>query len=426
MRTLVGFELRKIVKKRSFVIAFFVFTAIQTFLAFSGCLGNTYINGELLETHMERNKKDLEYGRAFSGRTVDEALLREIEAVMSKVDIIIRELRSGLYIEAETATSNADMTDDGVSYMLTDMYQNEVRPYEGIFNQIKGMAGMQGLSVLSLSEEEFYAHVDELREDMYAGYGLSEKEKKYWQTKADSLPDKLTYEYSLAYESLIHMHGSYMTLMLLTFFLSMVMVNVFMVEANQRTDQLVFSTRLGRGKLYGAKLLAGILVTFVVTILFVLIDVIGNATAYGWDGFHASLQSIMATWYPYPLSAGETWLIMLGILVLSAILIAVITMVLAWVIKNSVFTIAIMIGGLFVARLIPVPPLEWGLISQLWNMIPINLLKFDQGFSDMRLYSLPGISLTPWQFAPILFVFLGVCVIFAGKMSFCKAQIKGR
>lgn len=404
MRTLVSYELRKIVRKRSFVIAFFVLTVLQTFVAFSGCLGNTYINGEFLETHMERNKKALEYGRLFSGRTIDEALLRETEAAMNKVDI----------------------TDDEMTYMLTDMYQNEVRPYTEIFHQMQWMAGMRGISVLSLSEEEFYACVDKQREDMYASYGLSEKEKAYWRAKADSLPEKLTYEYSFAYENLIQMDGSYMTLMLLTFFLSMVMVNVFMVEANQRTDQLVFSSRLGRGKLYMAKLLAGMLVTFVVSIWFVFIDVAGNVTAYGWDGFHASLQSIMAAWYTYPLSAGETWLIMLGILILSSILIAVITMVLAWVIKNSVFTIAIMIGGLFAARLIPVPPIEWGLISKLWNLIPINLLKFNQGFTDLRLFHLPGISLTSWQIAPILFVLLGICIIFAGKICYCRTQIKGR
>lgn len=403
MRTLVGFELRKIVRKRSFIIAFLLFTVIQTFVAFSGCLGNTYVNGEFLETHMERNKKDLAYGREFSGRTIDEALLRETEAAINKID----------------------MTED-VSYMLTDIYQNEVRPYSDIFLQMQRMAGMRGLSVLSLSEQEFYECVDRLREKMYESYGLSGQERAFWQKKADSSKKKLAYEYSCAYEMLVSMDGGYMTLLLLTFFLSMVMVNVFMVEANQRTDQLVLCSPRGRKTLYLAKLLAGILVTLFVTILFAAIAFIGNVTAYGWDGFHAGVCNILASWYSYPLSVGGTWLIMLGILVLSAVLFSIITMVLAWAIKNSVFTIAIMVGGMFAARLIPVPPITWGLISKLWNVIPINLLKFDQGFSDMRLYQLPGVSLTSWQMAPILFILLGIGVFFAGRTCYCRTQIKGR
>lgn len=403
MKTLVGFEIRKIVKTKSFVIAFLVFVAIQIFVAFLGCMGNSYVNGEFLETHMERNRKDLANGRAMSGRKIDEALLRDTETAMNKVDV----------------------TSDDNAYMLTDIYQNEVRPYQDVFYKLQMIAGMPGLSVLSLSEEEFYERADQLRTDMYEKYGLSETEINYWNDKAAQLPEEPEYQYGTSYEMLVSMKGAYMTFMFLTFFLSVVMVNVFMVEVNQKTDQCVLCSRYGRERLYVAKLLAGIIVTLVVTMLFAMIAFTGNMVAYGWEGFHSSLQTAMIFWYPFNLSLGETYLIMLGILVLSAVLISLITMILSWVIRNCVFTVMIMVGGLFAARLIPIP-FSWGLVSRLWNLIPINLLKLDQGFTDLRLFKLFGLELTSWQFAPVLFVLLGGCMFFVGKICFCQAQIKGR
>ena len=51
------------------------------------------------------------------------------------------------------------------------------------------------------------------------------------------------------------------------------------------------------------------------------------------------------------------------------------------------------------ARMVSVSA-SWGIFSQLWNYLPINMLKVDEGFCDLRLVHLFGTKLTTWQFAP--------------------------
>jgi hypothetical protein len=94
-------------------------------------------------------------------------------------------------------------------------------------------------------------------------------------------------------------------------------------------------------------------------------------------------------------------------------------MILAEAMRNNIGAMAIIIGCLFAARLIEIPT-SLRVLSQLWNLIPINLVKFDQGFLDLRLFSLGGLQLTTWQFAPIVYLLLGVFILISGKLCYCK------
>ena len=51
MRLLIGFEIKKVLQKKSTWIAFFLLFALQAFMAFAGNLGTTYVNDTFLETH---------------------------------------------------------------------------------------------------------------------------------------------------------------------------------------------------------------------------------------------------------------------------------------------------------------------------------------------------------------------------------------
>ncbi|MCM1283772.1 MAG: hypothetical protein NC242_09095 [Roseburia sp.] len=117
---------------------------------------------------------------------------------------------------------------------------------------------------------------------------------------------------------------------------------------------------------------------------------------------------------------GVTCLIMVGILFLSSLLIGLIAMLLAQLLHHSLGAMAILIGGVFAARLIPVPQ-DWRVLSMLWNLIPINMLKVDQGFLELRLYG----GLTGYQFAPLVYLVLAVVCVVSGRRLWCRMQIGG-
>ena len=75
---------------------------------------------------------------------------------------------------------------------------------------------------------------------------------------------------------------------------------------------------------------------------------------------------------------------------------------------------AVVIAVMFLARLIPIP-LMYRVISQAWNFMPINLLKFDAGFWDPRLVPVFGLKLTSWQFVPAVYILLSIVFLYAGK-----------
>ncbi len=401
MRTLMGYEIKKILMKKSTLVTFLVLLAVQIVMAFSGSLGSTYVEDVFYETHMERNRTDRENGIALSGRPMDDALLAEMRDAYAKID------RS---------------TQD---YKWTDTYRNEVRKYEDVENRLKYWGLGSGYSFDNMTQGALYGLREQSRDSMWEYYELSDREVAYWQEKDARVQIPFTYEYAQAYDSFTGMSGCYMICMLITFFIAISMVTVFAEEHTRKTDQLILCTRYGRTKVYGAKLLSGSLVVFVVNLLFVALELLGKFFSYGTEGFGASIQSVIAPWYSYPLSMGQALLMMAGLLLLSSLMVAVFAMLLAEVLRSSIGAMAILIGLLFAARLIPIAP-SLGVLSQAWNYLPINMLKADQGFLDMRLVNIFGLRLTSWQFAPILYLLIIVVLVLAGGKIYRNYQVSGR
>ena len=401
MGTLIKFEVKKIIMKKSIVVAFVLLFAIQVFLAMSGSLGSTYKNDVFVETHAERNRIDRAHGLALSGRVIDDALL------------------------AEMHTDYADFDWSNPDYWWSEEYNQGVRRYEDLEYRLKLWGLGTGYSFDNISSEILYNLREEQRDSMWEAYELSDKEMAYWQEKDTEVEVPFTYEYALAYDSLIGMQGMYMTCMLMTFFIGISMVAVFADEHTRKTDQLILCAKYGKGKTYFAKILAGSLVVFVVNALFTGVLIAGRMFSYGGEGFGASIQSTVAPWYSYPLTIGQALLWMVGALLLSSVMVAVFAMLLAELLGNSVGAMAVVVGLLFAARLVPIPP-SLGVLSQAWNYMPINLMKLDEGFLDLRLVNLLGLRLTSWQFAPILYVVLIGVMVFAGSFLYRRYQVSGR
>lgn len=397
MGALLYYEFKKILQKKITWITFLILFAIQIFLAISGNLGTVKVQDQVVYTHIERNQITREHGLELTGTTIDQDLIQKMQKAYTNVN-----LSSG----------------DG-SYLLTKDYKEHAILYEDFCSKMRTWISTAGaLNYSNVDADTLYKMRSEQKKNLYETYGLSDEEIAYWEQQEQQLPRQFTYVYSTAYELLVSMSGGYMSLMLVTFFIAITMGNVFTEEYTRKTSQIIQCTRQGRGKLYVAKIAAGSILSLLMAVLFTAVSVIGNFVCYGPEGFDAQIQVALMFLSSYSLSIGQVFLILAGLVLLASVLTAIITMVLAEILRNSIGAMAIIVGGLFAVRLVTIP-LSWRALSMLWNLVPINLVKADQGFLDLRLYHFGG-WFTSWQVAPVVYIVLGFLMCLAGKYCYCR------
>lgn len=389
------YEIKKITQRKSTWITLGILLVCFLFLAGGSALGSTYIEGEFLETHKEGYATDRKNGIKLSGRKLDDTLFSEMK-------------------EAYAGIEEKEFT--------IEEYQTKVRPFRAVYEIV--CFSPSELNPLTITENTFYRAREEAVKESWVKNKLTEKEKDYWQEKEDRLTTPFIYQYAKGYEFLVSMQGVYMVCLLVSFFIAVCMSSIFTEEHVRKTDQLILCSRLGRKQTYFAKILAGGLVSFLAGILFLGITIAGSFLMFGSEGFSAMVQ-LLAPDYSYAMNVGQIFLIMAGILLLACVLTGVFTMVLSEITRSNIGTMAAVVAILFLARLVQVPA-DWRIISQLMNFFPINIVKFDAGFTDIRLVSLLGCRLTSWQFVPVLYVFLTAVLVFAGKKVYCRYQVQGR
>ncbi len=415
-KRLIGFELKKVMQKKLFWITFIIFSVMQIFLVCGGYyLGNRYVDGKFLETHMDWYKTDIKNSKNLSGRMIDDKLIKELA-------------------EADKYKSGA--SSDMYGYLTSDDYQNKVRPYEDIEKLVKMITAGNYRTDENVSDGEGAENkitadmLYEIRksriEDKWDEYKLTDSEKKYWQSKEDKLKKPFTYKYSGMYSALTGMTGCYYVCMFMIFLIAICLTGIFSDEHVRRTDQIILCTKLGRKETYIAKTVAGAVISIAVTAFYLLETILGFMSIYGSEGFSASVQTSFMPEYSGTLTIGKTFLILVAILFLADILICIITMVLSEMLHSNVAVMAIDMGVLFfLARLVMIPS-DYKLLGQIWNLLPLNLLKADQGFFDVRLFDIFGLLLTSWQFGIIVYIIAGILVFLCGKRVYCGFQAGNR
>lgn len=394
--TLFFYEIKKIMQRKNTWITLGILLTIYMLLTGTRMFGSSYVEGEFLETHKDGFAIDRKNGEKLSGRKLDNDLFDEMKKAY------------------------AGMEDKELKYMLTEEYQTKVRPYSTVYE----IARFADINPFTVTEKDFYDAREAAVKKSQEKYELTEKEKAYWREQEDRLEKPFTYQYADGYTDLISMNGIYMVCLYTSFLIAICMSSVFTEEHGRKTDQLILCSRLGRKDIYYAKILAGGMFSFLVTAFFLLIETAGVFATYGQEGFSAIMQLFYSV-YSYPLTNGQIFLIMTLILLISAVLTGIFTMVLSEITKSNIGSLATVVVILFMARLVPIP-VTWRALSQIWNFFPINMLKLDAGFTDMRLISFFGLKLTSWQFAPFLYVLLAVLLVFAGKKVYCRYQVQGR
>ena len=190
-----------------------------------------------------------------------------------------------------------------------------------------------------------------------------------------------------------------------------------------KTDQIILSTKNGRGKTFIAKLMAAF--TFILIWSAVLTSVL-YLTVYlsrGLSGLEAIVQmEVPSSAYPYTFMQffGKQLLILFT----AALLFAAVSMALSEFLRNGIAVMGLMMGFYLATQFIYIPK-SHRVISQFMTMLPTDLINLFTLY-DHRLVSVFGHYHTMFDIAPVIYVFIATILCLATWWAYRKYQVGSR
>ncbi len=410
------YEMKKILKRKMTWIAFIGAVLIMLIVCYEVLLNNySETNAQTGESvrfsAYDRVIQRGEQAEKLNGRLIDDALLKEMQTAFAAV------------ASQETMLENGSMT----GTMITAVSENEAmeeklaqqrRLYDAVYNYVRGVVGNN--KVHTVDAAAFY---DERQRTITAYEDtefLTGGEREYWRGHERQTP----YPYYWDQGPSIMLACIKTLLALLALVIGMVFSGVFADEHMRKTDQLALCSRHGRGMLYRAKLLAAVTLGVAATFIVGGVTLVSFGILYGYGkNWNAPLQMHLET-SPYALTMGEAIVIMLVLLLLSALLHSVLTLVLSAWTKSSVATMSLMTAYILGTVLISVPG-QLRALSQCVSLLPAQLVR-GTAFCDMRLVGGAGHYLTNWQTGMLLYPLLTLGLALLGSLLYRRWQISGR
>ncbi len=395
-RTLVRFELKKILGRKMTWIAFGLVFLTMVALGVFRVMVSHEVNG-MRVTAYEEEMQNKEKQKQIAGKTVDDELLENMFAAMATSEDAF-----GPYV---------NLYND----VLKDVCHNALSrgTVEGIKEELE----------IAEDEELLYTarrlRIESALEEQY----LTDGEKDYWRevlAKEESVP--WTYDYYMG-EQFVWV-AVYTAIVLIAIMLAVCLANLFADEHQKKTDQLVLCSRNGRKVLYLAKITAGMLFTMVSTGLILLAAAISQFIIFGADGLHAPIQLLIPT-SMMQMTFGEVILYTYILAIIASLLYSSIILCCSELFRNSTVAVVAVVVVLVLVPMMVMVPYEHRILSQIMDLNPINVVAIWSA-TDYRLVPVPGGYLTVHQAAPILYVILSIVFILIGRRAYLKYQVGGR
>lgn len=386
--TLVSFEYRKILGKRSVKIALLLTLFLSVFSIWGTLMGSYYIEGELFESNAEAMKKDRAYARELSGRILDDKLLME------------------------AADAYQTIPDSAAVYQSTEEYQKNARKYSSIYSLARQVYdtpnvrfGAPEMGTLDPARAEQFYEIRELcMTKQIENAPISENAKEIMMQYSAEVKEPWIFSYSDGYTR-------FMTIMAISgvmaaFVMAICLAPLFAGEYSNHTDQLLLSARYGKGKLIKAKFFTGFSMTGIVTLLVTLQSYVQSMLTFGFDGGNANVQ-IYDALFPYPLTLKQAALLQSICVFFACMCMSALTMFFSSRMKSTFGVIILSVLLLCVPMFVKVS--AYPLLGYLlFHLMPANMMQYDYIFS-MIPYEIAGVVIPPYVMMPV--VALCLCII---------------
>ncbi len=400
--TLVSFEYRKILGKRSVKIALLLTLFLSVFSIWGTLMGSYYIEGELFESNAEAMKKDRAYARELSGRILDDKLLME------------------------TADAYQTIPDSAAVYQSTEEYQKNARKYSSIYSLARQVYdtpnvrfGAPEMGTLDPARAEQFYEIRELcMTKQIENAPISENAKEVMMQYSAEVKEPWIFSYSDGYTR-------FMTIMatsgvMAAFVMAICLAPLFAGEYSNHTDQLLLSARYGKGKLIKAKFFTGFSMTGIVTLLITLQSYVQSMLTFGFDGGNANVQ-IYDALFPYPLTLKQAALLQSICVFFACMCMSALTMLFSSRMKSAFGVIILSVLLLCVPMFVKVS--AYPLLGYLlFHLMPANMMQYDYIFS-MIPYEIAGVVIPPYVMMPVAALCLCIILIPFAYRGFKHHQV---
>ncbi|HJB48548.1 MAG TPA: ABC transporter permease [Candidatus Olsenella excrementigallinarum] len=225
-------------------------------------------------------------------------------------------------------------------------------------------------------------------DDGQAGmWEYGQAERAYWTDKQADVAEPIEYGYVGGWENIISC-AAFLVFAILA--VCVTLASTFSFEYQSGADAVVLATRRGRSALVGAKVAAALVYATGYFALCAAVVVGFSLVFYGADGFWLSMQS-MALSSPYPLTAGQAALVLVGLMYAACMGFACLTLALSSCTSStlSVFltdVVLVLLTGL-------VPSGGIGVLERVLALFPLNFANFSVPFSALESYPLGPVVL---------------------------------
>ena len=263
------------------------------------------------------------------------------------------------------------------------------------------------------TEEQFYATRERVIREFEDAFFLTNEEKNYWEQLENANEKPFVYRSTRAIRNLrdTYQFSAAITCMLIAVFLA----GSFAGEGENRTDAIVYSSKLGHGYTLAAKLAAGCVFSLAISVIMLFAAHIPVVIFSGLHGLDAPWYMVM----PLSRLSIKAWKMLLMhslVCILGCVLTGLLTMVLSLVFGRSI-TAA---GTIFVVILLDLfgnVPTSMRLLSQIRYLTPITIL-LNTDIPDMRLTKLFGKYLISFQIGPLIYGLCGMILVVAAVRIF--------
>ena len=246
---------------------------------------------------------------------------------------------------------------------------------------------------------------------------MSDEEISWWGNKESEITKPFTYVSSYNARTLVdYIYNILLLSLLLT---AVCLSTVFAGEHRRGMDQIILSTKHGRGETFIAKMMAG----FTFILIWTAILVMTVYAFHGLSGLKAIVQMEVPT-SAYPLTFLQFFGIQLLILFTASILFAAISMAFSEFLRNGIAVMGLMIGFYLATQFISIPK-SIRFLSQSVAMLPSELINLWTLY-DHRLVSIFGHYHTMFSVAPIIYLLISIVLCIIAWQVYRRYQVCGR
>lgn len=271
-----------------------------------------------------------------------------------------------------------------------------------------------------LSSSDIYSKRLETTEKFIEEDYLTIQENNYWDRKSSGIEVPFIYKRADAYTEVYN--SVYVMNFIDLILVAIAITGIFADESSSGADQIIFSSKYGKNKLFFAKIFAALTIGIIIPSIMFGFILLTNIFVYGNVGFNTPIQVFLPT-VLYPISIGESVITMYFLLLTASIVYVCFASFLSVLTKNRSVSTAALVVLMFLSMFNI--PNKYRFFSQIWNIIPSGHIG-TWTYIDYRLINIFGHYFNTIEYSSVIWICVSILFIIISKSIYKKYEVEGK